>query len=339
MTRSAYLFSDILDVAAAIRAEGTSARFVSVTADAGRVHCAVTTGSNRSPDAVPVPHRARHPLFGAALQEAAAGVARELINRRLGSFTELGGRGLVTISAAGAMHIDLTLADGTRLREGVDLDRLRGSALSHTTNRAVCLASALSDDIRFPAWNASEQVQRDWIAAAKEIDPQSGPDQRGIRSASDLILRSFRPMGLTQSDVVTRIRTGFYPDLIAPVNPDGPVPDRPEGLGTAPAWLPLDPLEAERLHLALESSSDPVLSRVLGKLRSVLEDVGADEAFRSAVIEKYAGRLTDGDVDFQPDGMVSKSDEGAYVMAFLWVTNAEAGFRDPEEETEADPTP
>lgn len=315
MPRCTYLFNDLLEVAAAMRAEGTSARFVSVTSDEGRLHCAVTTGSNRAPDAPADPHRARHPLFGGALLEEAAYVARELINRRVGAFTELGGRGLVTISAAGAMHIDLTLADGTRLREGVDLDRLRGSALSHTTNRAVCLASALSDDIRFPAWNASEQVQRDWIAAAKEIDPQSGPDQRGVRSAAELLMRSFRPMGLTQSDVVSRIRTGLYPDLIAPVNPDGPVPDRPEGLGTAPAWLPLDPLEAERLHQALETSADPVLSGVLAKLRSVLDDVSADEAFRSAVIEKYAGRLTDGDVDFQPDGMVSKSDEGAYLTS------------------------
>lgn len=27
------------------------------------------------------------------------------------------------------------------------------------------------------------------------------------------------------------------------------------------------------------------------------------------------------------------------VMAFLWVTNAEAGLEEPEEKTEADPTP
>jgi hypothetical protein len=32
---------------------------------------------------------------------------------------------------------------------------------------------------------------------------------------------------------------------------------------------------------------------------------------------------------------VSKSDEGAYVMAFLWVTNAEAGL----EELDGDPAP
>lgn len=334
MSRSVYLFTDILEVAAAIRAEGTSARFIAVTANAGRLDCQVTTGSNRAPDAAPEPYRARHRFFGASLQEAAASTAREVLNRCFGDF-EKGGRGLVTISAEGAVHVDLRLADGSRMREGVDLDRLRRSALSHTTNRAVCLASSLSDDARFPAWNTSEQVQRDWIAAAKEIDPQSGPDQRGITSAAGLLIRSFRPVGLTQSDVMTRIRTGLYPDLIAPINPDGPVPDRPEGLGTAPAWLPLDPQEAERLHLALESSSDPVLSGVLAKLRSVLDDVGADEAFRSAVIEKYAGRLTDGDIDFQADGMVSKSDEGAYVMAFLWVTNAEAGVEEPEE----DPAP
>lgn len=338
MTRSAYLFSDILDVAAAIRAEGTSARFIAVTAKAGRIDCQVTTGSNRAPDAAPEPYRSRHRFFGASLQEAAASTTREVLNRCYGDF-EKGGRGLVTISAEGALHVDLRLADGSRQREGVDLDRLRRSALSHTTNRAVCLATTLSDDARFPAWNTSEQAQRDWIAAAKEIDSQSGPDQRGIRSAAEALMRSFRPAGLTQGEVLARIRTGLFPDLIAPVNPDGQVPDRPEGLGTAPAWLPLDPREAERLHQALETSPDPVLFGVLAKLRSVLDDVAPDEAFRSAVVKKYAGRLTDGDVDFQPDGMVSKSEAGAYVMAFLWVTNAEAGLEAPEEDSDAEPAP
>ena len=93
------------------------------------------------------------------------------------------------------------------------------------------------------------------------------------------------------------------------------------------------------MHQALETSPDPVLFGVLAKLRSVLDDVAPDEAFRSAVVKKYAGRLTDGDVDFQPDGMVSKSEAGAYVMAFLWVTNAEAGLEAPEEDSDAEPAP
>lgn len=335
MTRSPHLYHDLLDLAAAIRADGSSSRFVSITADAGRLHCAVTTGSDRAPDADPDPFRARHPLFGAALQEAAAGFARELVDRRFGALAEFGGRGLVTIDSSGAVRLDLETRNGQTVHEPVCLDRLRQSAISHPTNRAVCLAAVLSDDARFPAWNQSEQAQRDWMRAAKEIDAQGGPDQPGLSRAAAQIRTAFSPKGVSVAEITDLIRGRLYPDIISPIRPDGPVPDRPEGLGTAPAWLPLDPQEAERLHIALEASRDPMLSGVLGKLRVMLDNVGSDEVFRQAAIGKYAGRLSEGELDFQPDGMVSKSDEGAYVMAFLWVTNAEAGLGEPEE----DPAP
>jgi hypothetical protein len=221
------------------------------------------------------------------------------------------------------------------VREPVSLDRLRQAAISHPTHRAVCLAAALSDDARFPAWSQSEQSQRDWMRAAREIDPQGGPDQAGLVRAAAELRRAFSPNGAGMPELTALIRDRLYPDLVSPVLAQTPVPDRPEGLGTAPAWLPLDPLEAERLHTALEAASDPVLSGVLAKLRACLSDVSADETFRAAAVEKYAGRLDEGDLDFQPDGMVSKSDEGAYVQAFLFVTNAEAGFEEPE----GDPAP
>jgi hypothetical protein len=335
MPRSPHLYFDLLDLAAAIRADGSSARFVAVTAEAGRLHCAVTTGSDLAPDAAPDPFRARHPLHGAALQEAAAEFARELVTRRFGALQELGGKGLVTIDASGAVRLDLETRTGLTVHEPVCLDRLRRSAVSHPTHRAVCLAAALSDDARFPAWSQSEQAQRDWMRAASEIDPRAGPEQDGIDTASKRLVVAFRPVGLSSDSLREVIRERLYPDLASPVLAPGPVPDTPEGLGAAPAWLPLDPLEAERLHAALEGAADPVLTGVLAKLRSCLSDVSSDEAFRAAAVEKYAGRLNDGDLDFQPDGMVSKGDEGAYVQAFLWVTNAEAGFEEPEE----DPAP
>ena len=335
MSRSPHLYFDLLDLAAAIRSDGTSARFVSVTADGGRMHCAVTSGSDQAPDAPTDPYLASHPLVGAALQEAAAGFARELVSRRFGALQELGGRGLVTIDASGAVRLDLETRTGQTVHEPVNLDRLRQAAISHPTHRAACLAALFSDDTRFPAWSSSEQAQRDWMRAAAPIDPEGGPDQNGVDAAAKRVVTAFRPSGLSSDRVAELIRDRLYPDLVSPVLVSGPVPDIPEGLGTAPAWLPLDPLEAERLHAALESASDPVLSGVLAKLRACLSDVSSDEAFRAAAVEKYAGRLTDGDLDFQPDGMVSKSDEGAYVQAFLWVTNAEAGFEEPEE----DPAP
>jgi hypothetical protein len=335
MSRSPHLYFDLLDLAAAIRADGSSARFVAVTADGGRMRCAVTTGSDRPPDAAPEPYRARHPLHGAALQEAAAEFARELVTRRFGALQELGGKGLVTIDASGAVRLDLETRTGMTVREPVSLDRLRQAAISHPTHRAACLAAALSDDARFPAWPQSEQSQRDWMRAAREIDPQGGPDQAGLVRAAAELRRAFSPNGAGLPELTALIRDRLYPDLVSPVPAQTPVPDRPEGLGTAPAWLPLDPLEAERLHTALEAASDPVLTGVLAKLRACLSDVSCDEAFRAAAVEKYAGRLDEGDLDFQPDGMVSRGDEGAYVQAFLWVSNAEAGLEEPEE----DPAP
>lgn len=335
MTRSPHLFFDLLDLAAAIRSDGTSARFVAVTADGGRMRCAVTTGSDRPPDAAPEPYRARHPLHGAALQEAAAEFARELVTRRFGALQELGGKGLVTIDASGAVRLDLETRTGMTVREPVSLDRLRQAAISHPTHRAACLAALLSDDTRFPAWSQSERSQRHWMRAAREIDPQGGPDQAGLVRAAAELRRAFIPNGADLAYLTGLIRDRLYPDLAAPAPAPAPAPDRPDGLGTAPVWLPLDPLEAERLHAALGASSDPVLSNVLAKLRTCLSDVSADEAFRAAAVEKYAGRLDEGDLDFQPDGMVSRGDEGAYVQAFLWVSNAEAGLEEPEE----DPAP
>ena len=89
----------------------------------------------------------------------------------------------------------------------------------------------------------------------------------------------------------------------------------------------------------LEASPDPVLSEVLAKLRVMLENTSSDEAFRAAATQKYAGKLNEGELDFQPDGTVSKSDDGAYVMAFLWVTNAEAGLEEPDRDPDGDPVP
>lgn len=113
------------------------------------------------------------------------------------------------------------------------------------------------------------------------------------------------------------------------------MPDRNEeidGLGKAPLWLPLDALEAARLFHHLAESEDPILRAVRGKMEIGLSNTGEDAAFRAAAVAKYVGKLPDGDLDFQPDGMVSKSDEGAYVQAFLWVRNAGAGLVEAPEE-------
>lgn len=57
-----------------------------------------------------------------------------------------------------------------------------------------------------------------------------------------------------------------------------------------------------------------------------------DPCFREAAKEKYAGRLSDGDVDWDDYPVVSHSDEGAYVQAWLWVSNKDAGLNDEDSE-------
>lgn len=57
-----------------------------------------------------------------------------------------------------------------------------------------------------------------------------------------------------------------------------------------------------------------------------------DRKFTEAAAEKYS-RISDGDLDWDDFPAVSRGDEGAYVMGWLWVSNGDAGV-DTEEEKE-----
>lgn len=105
---------------------------------------------------------------------------------------------------------------------------------------------------------------------------------------------------------------------------------KPENLGKQSVWLQTSAEEAEKLHALLEASDDPVLQGLKAKLEILNTDNQHDEAFRAVLMEKYGSQLQDGDLDLQDDALVSSGDEGAYVMSFLYVTNAEAGL-EPDE--------
>lgn len=48
-----------------------------------------------------------------------------------------------------------------------------------------------------------------------------------------------------------------------------------------------------------------------------------DKQFRGAAIQNYVA-MSDGDIDMDQDAVVSQSDEGAYVAAWIWVSNEAA---------------
>jgi hypothetical protein len=55
-----------------------------------------------------------------------------------------------------------------------------------------------------------------------------------------------------------------------------------------------------------------------------------DARFRDAAFDIVAP--TEGDFDHDDCAVVSRSDEGAYVMCWVWVSNEDAGIEEPEDE-------
>lgn len=86
-------------------------------------------------------------------------------------------------------------------------------------------------------------------------------------------------------------------------------------------WMQLDASETETIRKALQELPEDGAKSILSKIEILTTDREHDEAFRQAAADVYAGKLQDGDVDFQHDGLVSYGEEGAYVMAFLYVRN------------------
>ncbi|ULJ74199.1 hypothetical protein [Rhizobium gallicum] len=87
-------------------------------------------------------------------------------------------------------------------------------------------------------------------------------------------------------------------------------------------------LEKNELDLILKSIPDGPL---VAKLR---EPAHPDtEAFAGAV-------QTDDELEVDPDTIISRGDEGAFVMSWTWVSNEEAGFPslDDNEEPSASPS-
>jgi len=71
------------------------------------------------------------------------------------------------------------------------------------------------------------------------------------------------------------------------------------------------------------SHAQPVLDRI----EELEKEDPDDQAFRDAHRERYSSHpWTDGDIDIDDDAMVSRGDEGAYVMMWGYVRNEDAGI-------------
>ena len=61
-----------------------------------------------------------------------------------------------------------------------------------------------------------------------------------------------------------------------------------------------------------------------------VDEENDDDAFRSAAVEGWQSD----DVQIDPDAIVSQSDAGAFVAAWVWVSNSDAGIYPDEEKEE-----
>lgn len=86
-------------------------------------------------------------------------------------------------------------------------------------------------------------------------------------------------------------------------------------------------LEKEELDLILESIPDGHLA---AKLRKPAHP--HTQAFAGAV-------QTDDELEVDPDTIISRGEDGAFVMSWTWVSNEEAGFLSPDDDEEADEGP
>lgn len=329
----------IQSLASHLRTNELSSAYVDFNAEAGEARPRVTYAAAKQDlgFAREVPR-----VSGSELSEVLATFAENFLDRRLPGWKEgAGSKAQVIFDATGALLLDVTPRNGcsvqTRISEVVDFSETRKEALQ-TSRTSLLSTIALKDDKRLSRLLDHKVMEEATRFLAADITP--GDDR--LKAVAHLLwnaLPGVAKSSLPVAMISKRIEERLFADLTVRQAPwfsssifDQPaIPEeKPEGLGKAPLWLQLNALEAERLFKAIEASPDPILREIRAKMEICLSNVGSDPAFRDAVIGKYASRLTDGDVDFQPDGLVSKSDEGAYVMAFLWVSNADAGLEDPD---------
>lgn len=65
------------------------------------------------------------------------------------------------------------------------------------------------------------------------------------------------------------------------------------------------------------------------KMQERLDEESSLKCFKDAA---HSAHHLDGECEIDDDAVVSDSEAGAYVQAWIWVSNEEAGIPDPEDE-------
>lgn len=94
-------------------------------------------------------------------------------------------------------------------------------------------------------------------------------------------------------------------------------------------WINLTDDERGVLASCLQRAGIAGSDDLIERLKASPDPSDAD--FISAASEKHEFG-SDGDVDIDENAVVSRSDDGAYVMAWLWVSNEDAGLSDENED-------
>lgn len=80
---------------------------------------------------------------------------------------------------------------------------------------------------------------------------------------------------------------------------------------------------------AIKASKDPALADLANRLREQDKITLRDRYLVAAADD----RARDGELEVDPDAVISSSDDGAYVGAFIWVANSETGLDDEVRES------
>jgi len=95
-------------------------------------------------------------------------------------------------------------------------------------------------------------------------------------------------------------------------------------------WIDLSKEQLQLIHASLGALTIQEALQIRSMIESTINaSDGRDDAWREKAKELYQ---VDGEVEIDPGAVVSHSNHGAYVGAWVWVENSDMGIEDDEKE-------